>query len=128
MSKKTINVNPVRTITSGTTTVVLANVGFNRDEILYAKYSKLSDSLNKLCRPFGVRGIAKLDPKDEYDAKKGEAIANKRVVVQGLSEARKDLREAIVNAKALVAVLESLEVETNTHLEINKISLGKLTK
>lgn len=128
MSKKTINVNPVRTITSGTTTVVLANVGFNREEMLYTKYSKLSDSLNALCRPIGIRGIAKLDPKDQYDPKKGEAIANKRVSVQGLAYARQHLRAAIRDAEALVELLKSLEVETSTHLEINKISLAKLTK
>ena len=118
MSTKMIKYEDSKVIKSGDNTVVCGRSCFVGD---YAELTGAIDALyNVASFVTHTKGIAKLNPVDEYDEETGRRIASKRAERAGNREAKKVIVNAIKTVSDVVAVLEFAAQELDYRFECLK--------
>ena len=120
-SQKLTVVNPEKTVT-----VEVGYTTFAGYDLVAAKFDKVCESMGELAGCYEVKGIAKLDPKDEYNEEVGEMIAYKRALLEGLRGAKVDLVALKKAALALADVADIAILENTAEQAKIKVSIDKL--
>lgn len=95
------------------------------DELLH-RFDKVVGSINDIVAVSPVKGIAKLDPKDEYDEQVGIDISYKRALLNGLRQTKGDLKAALKAVAGLADFIGAAILDNEAEQEKLKASIQKL--